>query len=114
MLSDSLNIIINGTVVSFSIISYAILLYSINFQLLQCQSRLVVAELLQQLEKIISSHAVLLELKISTIPLPIDELVIVAVDRLNLVPTPTLSPSLHYDWLMLLVISVELQLVEAT
>ena len=45
------------------------LLYSI-IQVLQCYSSSVVVELLQYLEKIISSHVVHLELKILTLPLP--------------------------------------------
>ena len=88
--------------------------YSINFQLPQYQSRSVVVDLLQQLEKVISSIVVYLELKISTLPLPTDGLGTVAVDRLKLEPTPTLSPSLHYDWLMLVAMFVELQSVQAT
>ena len=89
------------------------LLYSI-IQLPQCQSRSVVVELLQQLEKTTSSHVVFLDLKISTLPLPIDGLETVAVDRLKLEPTPTLYPSLRYDWQMLLAMFVELQLAQAT
>jgi hypothetical protein len=70
-------------------------------------------ELLQQLEKIISSHVVYLELEISTLPLPTDGLGTVAVVRLKLEPAPALSPSLHYDWLMLLVMFVKPPLVQA-
>ena len=82
-------------------------------QLPQCQSRSVTADLLQQLEKVISSHVVYLELKISTLPLPTDGLG-TATPRFKLELTPALSPSLHYDWLMLLAMSVELQLAQAT
>ena len=64
----------------------------------------VLVELLQLLEKIISSHVVYLELKISTLALLTDGLRTAAVDRLKLEPTPTFSPSLRYDWLMLPVI----------
>ena len=85
-----------------------------NFQLPQYQSRSVIMELLQQQDKVISSHVVYLELKISALPLPIDGLGTVAVGRLKLEPTPTLSPSLHYDWLMLLVMLVKSPSVQAT
>ena len=69
-------------------------------------------ELFQPLEKTIGSHAVLLEMKISTLPLPTDGLGIVAL-RFKLELTPALSPSLHYDWLMLLVMFVKSPLVRA-
>ena len=49
------------------------------------------------LDRIISSHAMYLELKISTPPLYTDGLRSVTVVRLNLGQTPAFSPSLRYD-----------------
>jgi hypothetical protein len=67
-------------------------------------------ELLQLLGEIISSHVVLLELKIS-IPLShTDGLGIMAIIRFKSERAPAFYPSFHYDWLMLL---VKLQSVQA-
>ena len=80
-------------------------------QLLLYQSLLLMVELLQLQDRIMISTVVYLELKILTRPCHIGGLRL----RLKLEPlTHILSYSLHYNCLMLLVMFVKLQLVQAT
>ena len=87
-------------------------LFTFPLQLPLCQSRSLMVDLLQLQEKIISSPVVYLELKTSTLQSLTSGLRTVVVKcKLG---TQTLSPSLHYDCLMVQVMPVKSPLLQAT
>ena len=108
LLSEPVDVSVNGTIIPDMVLTELCIAYHLfSLQLPLCQSRLLMVELLQLQEKIISSSVVYLELKTSTLPSLTGGVVV----RYKLGPRAP-SPSLHYDCLMLLIMHVQLPLLQ--